>query len=61
MIDTAGPLALCDRVAGCLLGGATGDALGAAVEFLSHEEILRAPDRTGRERSHQQECEAIGS
>lgn len=27
------------RFRGCLLGGATGDALGAAVEFLSFEEI----------------------
>jgi ADP-ribosylglycohydrolase len=28
-----------DRVHGCLLGGAAGDALGAAVEFLSIDEI----------------------
>ncbi|WP_373456557.1 ADP-ribosylglycohydrolase family protein [Cobetia sp. Dlab-2-U] len=27
------------RFRGCLLGGAVGDALGAPVEFLSHEEI----------------------
>ncbi len=30
---------LADRVSGCLLGGATGDALGAAVEFLSLAEL----------------------
>ncbi len=42
MIDTAGPLTLCERVAGCLLGGAVGDALGAAVEFHSREEIVSA-------------------
>ena len=29
-----------DRVYGCLLGGAVGDALGAPVEFLSHKKIL---------------------
>jgi hypothetical protein len=28
-----------DRVRGCLLGGAVGDALGAGVEFLSLQEI----------------------
>jgi len=31
--------ALSDRFAGCLLGGAVGDALGAAVEFHSQNEI----------------------
>jgi ADP-ribosyl-[dinitrogen reductase] hydrolase len=30
-----------DRVSGCLLGGAVGDALGAPAEFLSLEEIRR--------------------
>lgn len=30
-----------DRVAGCLLGGAVGDALGAPVEFMAYEAILR--------------------
>ena len=30
-----------DRVLGCLLGGAVGDALGYPVEFLSEPEILR--------------------
>lgn len=30
---------LCERIQGCLIGGAAGDALGAAVEFLSIEEI----------------------
>lgn len=29
-----------DRVRGCLLGGALGDALGAPLEFLSLDEIL---------------------
>src|SRR5438445_8193996 len=33
-----------DRVVGCLLGGAVGDALGAPVEFLSLKEIV---DRFG--------------
>ena len=28
-----------DRYRGCLIGGAAGDALGAPVEFLSHQEI----------------------
>ena len=35
---TAG-LSLYDRIYGCLLGGACGDALGAPVEFLSRKEI----------------------
>jgi len=30
-----------DKYIGCLLGGAIGDALGAPVEFLSQEEIIR--------------------
>jgi len=30
-----------DRVRGCLLGGAVGDALGAGIEFLTLEEIRR--------------------
>jgi ADP-ribosylglycohydrolase len=30
-----------DRFAGCLLGGAVGDALGAPVEFMSRDEILQ--------------------
>ncbi len=29
------------RFRGCLIGGAVGDALGAPVEFMSHEEIFR--------------------
>lgn len=29
------------RFRGCLIGGAVGDALGAPVEFLSHDEIVR--------------------
>jgi ADP-ribosyl-[dinitrogen reductase] hydrolase len=32
-------LSLFDRIYGCLLGGACGDALGAPVEFLSHDMI----------------------
>lgn len=40
------------RVRGCLLGGALGDALGADVEFLSHDEIVArhgpdGPDHLG--------------
>ena len=35
------PNTLRDRVAGCLLGGAVGDALGAPVEFPSLAEIRR--------------------
>ncbi|WP_234995536.1 ADP-ribosylglycohydrolase family protein [Streptoalloteichus hindustanus] len=35
------PTALMDRAAGCLLGGALGDALGAPVEFLRLAEIHR--------------------
>ena len=30
-----------DRFRGCLLAGATGDALGAPVEFMRRDEILR--------------------
>jgi ADP-ribosyl-[dinitrogen reductase] hydrolase len=33
-------LSLFDRVYGCLIGGACGDALGAPVEFLPHESIV---------------------
>lgn len=36
-----------DRFAGCLLGGAVGDALGAPVEFLSLDEIRRAHGSEG--------------
>lgn len=32
--------AIRDRFLGCMLGGAVGDALGAAVEFMSREEIV---------------------
>ena len=40
------------RVRGCLLGGALGDALGADIEFLSHDEIVArhgpdGPDHLG--------------
>ena len=35
----SGTLSSSERVAGCLLGGAVGDALGAPVEFLSLEQI----------------------
>ena len=33
---------LIDRTAGCLLGGALGDALGASVEFLALDAICAA-------------------
>lgn len=33
-------MSLFDRIHGCLLGGACGDALGAPVEFMAHEEIV---------------------
>ena len=36
-----------DRIAGCLLGGAIGDALGAGIEFDSITEIRRAHGPTG--------------
>lgn len=39
MTGTLSPAELRDRVRGCLLGGAVGDALGAPVEFLSLAEI----------------------
>jgi hypothetical protein len=38
---TNGTLTYAERVRGCLLGGALGDALGAGVEFLSLAEIRR--------------------
>lgn len=31
-----------DRFKGCLIGGAIGDALGAPVEFMSHNQILKS-------------------
>ena len=34
-----GDVTLLDRIRGCLLGGAVGDAIGAAVEFMSWHEI----------------------
>jgi ADP-ribosylglycohydrolase len=37
---SAAGVSLYDRVYGCLLGGACGDALGAPVEFLPHEQIV---------------------
>ena len=36
-----------DRVRGCLLGGAVGDALGAPVEFMSWAEIQRRHGKAG--------------
>lgn len=30
-----------DRFIGCLIGGAVGDALGAPIEFMTHQEIIR--------------------
>jgi ADP-ribosylglycohydrolase len=44
MTETQRAPSLASRVQGCLLGGATGDALGAPVEFLSMAEIA---DRFG--------------
>jgi ADP-ribosylglycohydrolase len=41
MVATEESPSLRDRYRGCLLGGAVGDALGAPVEFLSRDEILR--------------------
>ena len=35
------------RFSGCLLGGAVGDALGAPVEFLDRDEIVRAYGEQG--------------
>lgn len=36
-----------DKFQGCMLGGAVGDALGAPVEFMSREEILRQFGKQG--------------
>ena len=36
-----------DRFRGCLLGGATGDALGAPVEFMRRADILRRFGQAG--------------
>ncbi len=41
------PRTVQSRFAGCLLGGAVGDALGAPVEFMSRAEILRSFGRKG--------------
>jgi len=38
---------LSERFAGCLLGGAAGDALGAAVEFHSRDQIVRTFGASG--------------
>jgi ADP-ribosyl-[dinitrogen reductase] hydrolase len=35
------------RFSGCLLGGAVGDALGAPVEFLDLDQIVRTYDEEG--------------
>src|SRR3954469_11894903 len=35
------PLTSSDRIRGCLLGGAVGDALGAGIEFAWIEDIIR--------------------
>jgi ADP-ribosylglycohydrolase len=44
------PSELRDRVRGCVLGGAVGDALGAPVEFQSLAEIRRAYGQAGLDR-----------
>ncbi|MBR5418623.1 MAG: ADP-ribosylglycohydrolase family protein [Clostridiales bacterium] len=36
-----------DRIRGCLIGGAAGDALGYKVEFVSYDEILRTYGPSG--------------
>lgn len=43
----AADLTLLDRIRGCLLGGAVGDAIGAAVEFSSWDEIRAAHGDAG--------------
>ena len=40
-------LTVADRIVGCLEAGALGDALGAPVEFLDHDEIVRLLGRDG--------------
>lgn len=47
MIAFGGSSELVDRVLGCLIGGAMGDALGAPVEFLSIEEIQKRYGQEG--------------
>ena len=50
-LETPGPRsAFARRVRGCLLGGALGDALGAAIEFDSLEEIRARYGPQGLER-----------
>lgn len=44
---TASDSSVVERYRGCLLGGAVGDALGAAVEFLSLDEIKKRFGRRG--------------
>jgi ADP-ribosylglycohydrolase len=34
------PISFTDRVVGCLVGGAVGDALGAGIEFMTHADIV---------------------
>ena len=36
-----------DRIRGCLIGGAAGDALGYKVEFVSYDEIIRTYGSSG--------------
>ena len=40
-LTTASPLSIRSRFQGCVLGGAVGDALGAPVEFMKRDAILR--------------------
>lgn len=44
--------ACCDKIRGCLLGGAAGDALGYPVEFLSWHSIKNRYGREGIQRYH---------
>ncbi|WP_242606787.1 ADP-ribosylglycohydrolase family protein [Protofrankia symbiont of Coriaria ruscifolia] len=46
-LDQGSELSYRDRVRGCLLGGALGDALGAGIEFLSLDEIRRVHGPAG--------------
>ena len=62
MIESAvgpAPAHFADRIAGCLLGGAIGDAMGAGVEFLSLVEIRQRFGEhgvTGYTRAYGREC-----
>ena len=46
-IETQGRTTQNDRIIGCLLGGAAGDALGYAVEFVSYDGIIKKYGKKG--------------